>query len=183
MKAFILGVLITIVALIGGGLFVAETGRVDMRADVPPPQFERHIAGGAMDASADRNAPKVTNPLQPSSDNLIAGAKVYLDHCALCHGDPVRPHSPLEESFYPRPPQFMSDAADMGDQDNYYITQHGIRWSGMPAWKDVLSDQDIWEVVTFIGHMNNLPLDVKAVFALQGAPPAAVPTKKPTKNR
>ncbi len=183
MKAFILGVLITIVALIGGGLFVAETGRVDMRADVPPPQFERHIAGGAMDASADRNAPKVTNPLPPTSDNLIAGAKVYLDHCALCHGDPVRPHSPLEESFYPRPPQFMSDAADMGDQDNYYITQHGIRWSGMPAWKDVLSDQDIWEVVTFIGHMNNLPLDVKAVFALQGAPPAAVPTKKPTKNR
>jgi thiosulfate dehydrogenase len=178
MKGFIVGVLITIVVIIGAGLFVTETGRVDMRADVRPPQFERHIAGGAMDASVDRNAPKVTNPLQPTSDNLIAGAKVYLDHCALCHGDPARPQSPLAESCYPRPPQFMSDAADMGDQDNYYITQHGVRWSGMPAWKNVLSDQEIWQVVTFIGHMNNLPPEAKAVFALQGAPAAAMPTKK-----
>ena len=125
----------------------------------------------------------MTNPVKPTPESLARAKQIYGWDCALCHGDPVRPHSPLEESFYPRPPQFMSDAADMGDQDNYYITQHGIRWSGMPAWKDVLSDQDIWEVVTFIGHMNNLPLDVKAVFALQGAPPAAVPTKKPTKNK
>ncbi|MFZ3243446.1 MAG: cytochrome c, partial [Candidatus Acidiferrales bacterium] len=62
--------------------------------------------------------------------------------------------------------------------DNYYITQHGIRWSGMPAWKNGLSDQDIWQVVTFIGRMNNLPLEVKAVFALQGAPAEEKPTKK-----
>ena len=167
MKAFILGILLTIAAIIVVGIFVAETGRVDMRADQPPPYLERRLAGGAMDASVDRNAPKATNPLQPTNDNLIAGAKVYLDHCALCHGDAARPQAPLAESFYPRPPQFVSDAADMGDQDNYYITQHGIRWSGMPGWKNVLSDREIWEVVTFIGHMGNLPPEVKSVFAPQ----------------
>lgn len=178
MKGFILGVLLTIAAIILIGLFVAETGRVDMRADQTPPQIERRLAGGAMDASVDRHAPKATNPLQPTNDNLIGGATVYLDRCALCHGDPAHPKSPLGESLYPPAPQFMTDAPDMGDSDNYYIVVHGIRWTGMPGWKNVLKDQDIWQVVTFIGQMGNLPPDVKSVFGLQGPPPAAKPTKK-----
>lgn len=179
MKAFILGILITIAAIIIAVIFVAETGRVDMRADQAPSSWERRLAGGAMDASVDRNAPRVTNPLQPTTQNLIAGAAVYLDHCALCHGDPAHPRSALGESLYPHAPQFMTDAADMGDADNYYITVHGIRWTGMPGWKNVLKDQDIWQVVTFIGRMGNLPPEVNSVFGLQGPPAAAKPTKKP----
>ncbi len=179
MKALILGILITIAAIIIAVIFVAETGRVDMRADQAPSSWERHLVGGAMDASVDRYAPKVTNPLQPTTQNLIAGAAVYLDHCALCHGDPAHPRSALGESLYPHAPQFMTDAADMGDADNYYITVHGIRWTGMPGWRNVLKDEDIWQVVTFIGRMGNLPPEVNSVFGLQGPPAAGKPTKKP----
>ena len=178
MKAFILGILITIAAIIIAVIFVAETGRVDMRADQTPSSWERRLAGGAMDASVERHAPKVTNPLQPTTQYLVGGAAVYLDHCALCHGDPLHPRSALGESLYPPAPQFMTDAADMGDAENYYITVHGIRWTGMPGWKNVLKEQDIWQVVTFIGRMGNLPPEVKSVFGLQGAPAAAKPTKK-----
>lgn len=181
MKGFILGIVVTIAAIILIGLFIAETGRVDMRADQTPSHFERRLAGGAMDASVDRNA-KAKNPLQPSDETLIAGAKIYADHCALCHGDPAHPDSPLAKSFYPPPPQFMTDAADMGDRDNHYITEHGVRWTGMPAWGKVLSQNELWQVVTFIGRMGNLPPDVKAVFALQAPPPAATPSKKPTEK-
>lgn len=178
MKAFILGILITIAAIIIAVIFVAETGRVDMRADQTPSSWERRLAGGAMDASVDRHAPKLTNPVQPTTQNLVAGAVVYLDHCALCHGDPAHPRSPLGESLYPPAPQFMTDAADMGDSENYYITVHGIRWTGMPGWKNVLKEQDIWQVVTFIGRMANLPPEVNSVFGLRGAPAAAKPSKK-----
>jgi mono/diheme cytochrome c family protein len=178
MKGFVLGILVTLAAIIIVGISVAETGRVNMRADIPPSDMEARFAGGAMDASVDRNAPKVTNPLQATNDNLIGGATVYLDHCALCHGDPARPKSPLADSLNPAPPQFMTDAADMPENQNYYITVHGIRWSGMPGWKNVLSDKDIWQVVTFLSHMNNLPPEVKSVFGLQGAPPATKPSKK-----
>lgn len=190
MKGFILGVLITIAVIICVGIFVAETGRVDMRADVPPSRLETRFAGGAMDASVDRHAPDTKNPLHANDATLIAGAKIYADRCAICHGDPARPESPLAHAFNPPPPQFMSDAADMGDSDNYYITTHGIRWTGMPGWGKVLSQNEIWQVVTFIGHMGNLPPDVKAVFALQGPPPAVqkpkesprAPAKKPAKK-
>lgn len=166
MKGFVLGILLTLAVVIVGGIFVAETGRVDMRADIPIPEMEAHFAGGAMDASVDRHAPNVTNPLQPTSENLIGGATVYLDHCALCHGDPARPKALLADALNPRAPQFMTDAPDMPENQNYYITGHGVRWTAMPAWKNVLSDKDIWQVVTFLSHMNNLPPEVKTVFGL-----------------
>lgn len=178
MKGFILGILVTIAVIACVGLFVAETGRVDMRADQPPSSLETRLAGGAMDASVDRHAPQRKNPLPANDTTLIAGAKIYADRCAICHGDPAHPESPLAHSFNPPPPQFMTDAADMGDSDNYYIAEHGIRWTGMPGWSKVLSANEIWEVVTFIGHMGNLPPDVKAVFALQGPPPAVQKPKE-----
>lgn len=178
MKGFILGIVVTIAAIVAVGLFVAKTGRVDVRADNQPSEMERHFAGGAMDASVDRHAPDIKNPLQPTNENLVAGATLYLDHCALCHGDPARPKSPLAETLNPPPPQFMTDPADMAENQNYYITFHGIRWTGMPGWKNVMNEHDIWQVVTFLSHMNNLPPEVKSVFALQGAPAGAKPTKK-----
>lgn len=164
MKGFIWGVFLTIFVGICVVLFVALTGRVSMRADVPPSQLETEIAGRAMDASVERNAPKATNPLKADDATLLAGATIYRDHCAACHGDPVHPESPLSKTLNPPAPQFMSDSADMPEDENFYIAQHGIRWTAMPGWKNALTDQQIWQVVTFLAHMDSLPLAAKDVF-------------------
>jgi mono/diheme cytochrome c family protein len=164
MKGFIWGVFLTIFAGGCAALFMALTGRVSMRADVPPSQIETEIAGRAMDASVARNAPKATNPFKADEATLVAGATLYRDHCAACHGDPVHPESPLSKTLNPPAPQFMSDSADMPEDHNFYITQHGIRWTAMPGWKNAMSDQQIWQVVTFLAHMDSLPAAAKDVF-------------------
>jgi hypothetical protein len=43
--------------------------------------------------------------------------------------------------------------------------QHGIRWTAMPGWKNVLSEQQIWQLVTFLSHMHDLPPAAQHVFA------------------
>ncbi|HEV2490221.1 MAG TPA: c-type cytochrome [Candidatus Acidoferrales bacterium] len=177
MKGFIWGVFLTIVAGIGVALTVALTGRVSMRADVPPTQIETDIAVRAMDASVERNAPKVANPLKADEPTLVAGAAIYRDHCAACHGDPVHPDSPLEDTLNPPAPQFMTDSADMPDHHNFYITQHGIRWTAMPGWKNALSEQQIWQVVTFLAHMDSLPPAAKQIFT--DAQPGTFPFASP----
>lgn len=182
MKGFVLGIVVTVVVIIAVGLFVAETGRVDMRADQPPSKLERQLAEGARDAYVNRNAPKRKNPFPVNDATLLAGAKIYADHCALCHGDPAHPESPLAHAFNPPPPQFMTNAADMGDRDNYYITEHGIRLTGMPAWGKILSTDQIWQVVTFAENIDNAPPDVKAVFALQAPSKEVQPSKKPAEK-
>src|SRR5487761_639904 len=101
MKAFILGILVTIVVIVAVGLFVVETGRVNMRADVPPSSLETSVAGHAMDASVERNSPKTPNPVQPTEQNLVDGAEIYSFKCAQCHGDPAHTKSLLAETLNP----------------------------------------------------------------------------------
>jgi mono/diheme cytochrome c family protein len=58
--------------------------------------------------------------------------------------------------------------ADMPENQNFYIIQHGVRWTAMPGWKNVLSEQQTWQVVTLLSHMHDLPAAAKQVFAEAG---------------
>lgn len=43
--------------------------------------------------------------------------------------------------------------------------KHGIRLTGMPSFGDTLSDQEIWTLALFLGHMDKLPPAVQAAWA------------------
>jgi mono/diheme cytochrome c family protein len=172
MKAFLFGVILTVFALIAGGYFLLKSGRVSFSADDEPSATEEHLAMSAVDASTERNAPEIKNPLAADEGNLVAGAKLYLDHCAGCHGVPTNPESQFGRSFNPAVPAFFKDAPDMPENQNFYIIQHGIRWSGMPAWKNTLNETQTWQLVTFLSNVEKLPPAAKKELEL--TPSAAV---------
>src|ERR1700676_662114 len=175
MRGFIFGIA-TMFLILAIGLLLALMGFISMRADNPPTKLETTIAGHAMDASVARSAPKLTNPLPANEPNLVAGARLYRDHCTLCHGDLAHPRSQLGDTLNPPPPQFIDDMPNMPENQNFYILQHGIRWSAMPGWKNVLSEQQIWQTVTFLSHMHDLPPAAKQVFtetATRPQPPSS----------
>ncbi len=62
MKGFLLGIITTLLVLVGIAMFVAKTGRVNFSADQKPSDAETHMAMSAVDASTDRHAPEVKNP-------------------------------------------------------------------------------------------------------------------------
>jgi mono/diheme cytochrome c family protein len=144
-------------------------GFFDPRADIAVGTLESRVAMPALDAAVDRRAEDTKNPLQPSEANLIAGAKIYQADCASCHGDIRRTHAQLADSLYPRAPQFLEDAPDMPENQNYYIVEHGIRLTGMPAWKQVLSPQEMWQVTTLLSHMDKLPPQVSDAWKTMAA--------------
>jgi thiosulfate dehydrogenase len=164
MLKFLLGFAVAVSVVLIGGFCFFRFGFVDPRADQPVGWLERKVAMPALDAAVDRRAPDAQNPLLPTEDNLIAGMKSYQSNCAGCHGDVQHSHAALGDAFYPRAPQFAEDAPDMPEKQNFYIIQHGIRLSGMPAWNQVLSDRDIWQVTTFLSHMDKLPPQVSAAW-------------------
>jgi mono/diheme cytochrome c family protein len=164
MRLFLGGVFSTLAILVAAALIIARTGHVNFQADQEPSALETKFAMSAVDASAERHAPKTTNAIQPTEENLVAGARLYRDYCAGCHGDPANPETAFGHSFYPPVPQFMKDAPDMPEHENFYIIQHGIRWTGMPAWKGTFNDNQIWQLVTFLGHMDKLPPSVQQEF-------------------
>jgi mono/diheme cytochrome c family protein len=172
MKGFFFGIL-TMILILGVGLLFALLGFVNMGADNPPSRLETAIAGRVSDASVARAASKIANPVAADETNLVAGARLYREHCTLCHGDPVHPKAPLSDALNPPAPQFMDDKADMPEHQNFFILQHGIRWTAMPGWKNTLTDQQLWQLVAFLSHMSELPPAAKQVFSetvAQGLP-------------
>lgn len=164
MAKFIFGFAVAVIVLLSAGFCYVRFGFMDPRADIPVNSLESKIAMPSLDAAVDRRAAETQNPVQPTDENFLAGMKIYQTNCASCHGDVNRPHGMLAESLYPRAPQFLEDAPDMPENQNFFIVQHGIRMSGMPSWKQVLNEQQIWQVVTFLSHINKLPPQVSDVW-------------------
>jgi len=173
MLKFLLGFAVAVVVVLAAGFCYVRFGFVDPRADMPVDWLESKIAMPALDAAVDRRAPETHNPIQPTDANLVGGMKIYQSNCSGCHGDIQHSHAGFGDAFYPRAPQFVEDTPDMPENQNFYLVQHGIRLSGMPAWKGTLSNQETWEVITFLSHMDKLSPQVsaewKTVASAQGA--------------
>ena len=161
MRSFILGIIVTIVVAFVAAIAIAQFGLLPTSAAATPPAFETRIAGNALDASMDRHAPRVNNPLPASDQNLIDGMQVYDMNCAVCHGTLDYKPSLLEHSMYPPPPQIILDPLDDPEWHLYYAIRTGVRYTGMPAWNKALSDQDIWKVTSFLSRLEKLPASIQ----------------------
>jgi mono/diheme cytochrome c family protein len=156
MKKFVLGLIVSPL-LIGLAAYVyLSRGYLSMRADMAPSSFESSMAMRFLDASVGRRMPRQANPVAPSDGNLIDAVNLYKAHCAVCHGAPGHPEAHFGHPFYPPAPQFMMEPTDMPEYENFYIITHGVRWTGMPSWGSVLSDEQIWELTSFLAHMEKL---------------------------
>jgi mono/diheme cytochrome c family protein len=169
MRNFLLGVLSTLIVLLAGGYALLKSGQVNIRADEQPTSLETRLAMSAVDASLDRHAARQKNPLPRTEENLVKGAKLYVDHCAGCHGVPSNPDGKFAHSFYPPVPGFFKDPPDMAEDQNFYVILHGIRWTGMPAWRQTLTEEQAWQIVILLSNIESLP---PAAGKLLG-PPAA----------
>lgn len=168
MRNFVLGIIVTLLALAICALWYTRTGRVNFQADQTPSAAERWFAGGASDAYIERNAPHERNPIPATEENVAAGAELYLNHCAGCHGTPSSPDTQFMHSFNPPVPQFFVHAPDMPDNQNFYVMQHGLRLTGMPAWDKTLTTEQMWQVTTFLSAIPNLPPAAKRVLEPSG---------------
>src|SRR5712691_6383377 len=161
MGKFILGVIFTLLVLILGGLGFATLGFFPTQANLAPPRWEHHLANTAVDASMERHAPRVTNPVPPTDQNLIDGIKIYTMNCAVCHGTLDYKPSLLEHSMYPPPPQIILEPLDDPEWHINFAIRTGVRYTGMPAWNKALSEQDIWKVTAFLSRVEKLPPAVR----------------------
>ncbi|MGA2414134.1 MAG: cytochrome c [Candidatus Sulfotelmatobacter sp.] len=161
MGKFILGVIVALLVVVLGGLGLATLGFIPTAANVAPPHWERHLANAAVDASMERHAPRVTDPLSPTDQTFEDGMKLYTMNCALCHGDFDRKPASLANSFYPPAPNLISDPPDDPEWHIYYTIRTGVRYTAMPAWDKNLSEQDMWKIASLLSHLQKLPPTVQ----------------------
>ncbi len=160
LRGFIVGIFFTLLVALLGGYLVLRTGMIPANADAQPGWLETFAAGTSLQATLANDAPQEPNPVVLTDANLMTGIQLYGTHCAICHGTAAgeASASPIANGEYPKPPQLASDGVEDDPEGwTFWKIQHGIRWTGMPSWKSILSDQQIWTLALFLKHMDKLP--------------------------
>jgi mono/diheme cytochrome c family protein len=163
-KTFVLGLVAGLASVALGVFLVSRLGLYPIGADNPPSRLERALAGRAMDVYADKHKPDGENPVPATPVNLTAGAHQYEEHCALCHGGAAARISPLADRFNPPAPQLINRIPHDEESWLFWVTKHGVRMTGMPAWSGALTDEDIWKIIAFIKRSDKLPPEVDAAW-------------------
>jgi thiosulfate dehydrogenase len=165
-RGFVLGVFLTLLALVVGGYLFVSSGRLSMATTAPPLLLEATVAQMALRASMG-NAKDQGDPLPFGDANMLAGAKVFKDNCAGCHGAPEQPRPAISKAMFPPPPQlFEKDdmVTDDPQGETFWMVTHGIRLSGMPGFAKILSDTQRWQVTMLLSHADKLPPAAQAAF-------------------
>lgn len=179
---FLLGLVIGIVLVPFAVLAYLSYGKVPVAVDDPPIPYEQRLVHIPLNARIERET--MGTHLEPDPTNLTAGARVYVDRCAVCHGLHNRPAA-IGEHMYPDAPPLLephrNDANIVGVSDDpvgetYWKVENGIRLTGMPTFKTQLSDTEIWQVSIFLANANKpMPPSVIDVLNHAPAPPADAP--------
>jgi len=143
------GVLVLIPLVVGARVHVRNTARPEPPGDPPGIHFSlpnKYIA--------------TKNPLPWTEENIRQGGILYTKNCAMCHGDAQDGNGLFARVWQPKPANFR-DTGTIAQLDENYLFWRikeggpalptgsiGYR-SAMPVWDGVLTDDEIWKIITF----------------------------------
>jgi mono/diheme cytochrome c family protein len=158
LRTLIFGVILGVLAVAFGLYFYFSTGMAPAATSAAPMPFEKMLAHKALAARIDAEMPK-SAPIQPDDANLLAGAKIYRDNCAVCHGLPGQKPTAIASGMYPHPPKLMEGKGVTDDEpgESYWKVANGIRLTGMPGFSKSLSETEMWQVSMLVAHADKLP--------------------------
>ena len=78
------------------------------------------------------------------------GAEIYQTYCASCHGESGLGDGVAGASLVPPPKNLVELQSMVGDDYLFWRTYEGKSGTAMVAWQGILTDEQIWHVVSFI---------------------------------
>jgi mono/diheme cytochrome c family protein len=88
------------------------------------------------------------NPL--GVDAASQGGEVFHTNCEMCHGPQGHGDGPAGQSLDPRPRNLADLQTTAGDDFLFWRIREGRSGTSMVAWKGILTDEQIWQVISFI---------------------------------
>jgi mono/diheme cytochrome c family protein len=98
---------------------------------------------------APKEANDLKNPLV-ASNNILADAKIlYINNCSPCHGNKGHGDGPAASGLNPKPADHSSTAVQ-SETDGTLFWKLSEGRTPMPSYKNILTDEQRWELVTYI---------------------------------
>lgn len=172
MFRFLFGIVVGILLLPAAAWYWFGHGHPPVAVADNPLPFERQVTGVPLHARIDKEMP-ATSPVPANEATFLAGAKIYRDQCAFCHGVYGNPSQVGKHMFPDAPPLWQKHAGEdvVGVSDDppgetYWKVSNGIRLTGMPAYNQVLSVTEMWQVSQLLANADK-PLPPAAVDLLK----------------
>jgi mono/diheme cytochrome c family protein len=141
------------VLAVAGGVWLWTQG---IGTRTPPGSIETSVSRLARLTMIPSEARRRINPHPTSTDVVRAGMEHWADHCASCHGNNGSGDTEIGRGLYPPAPDMRQSATqNMTDGELFYIIEHGVKLTGMPAWGTGTPDGELqsWHLVQFIRRL------------------------------
>jgi mono/diheme cytochrome c family protein len=109
------------------------------------------LTGILIDAQGNAGASAAKNPVTPTAESIAAGQVTYRKSCASCHG--IKAEGGSGNDLIPASPDLTDATWDHGSSDGAIFDniKNGVAPEfNMTPWKDMLKDDEIWNVVNYL---------------------------------
>jgi len=173
-KGILIGVLVGVLGVAAAGYWYFSSGKAPIAVTAAEMPFERLLARIGLHAYLDK-LPHPEPQVPADEKNMLEGAKVYKEHCAVCHGIPDGTKTAIADGMFPKPPQLFKGTGVTDDDawESYWKVNGGIRMTGMPGFKDRLSETQLWQVAVLVKNADKIGPAVKAELTGSALPAAA----------
>lgn len=171
---FLSGFLTALVVILLGGWLYLKFGSLPVAvADAAFP-LEAKIVRQPLNARIDREMEKA--PFAATEASYEAGAKIYAEDCAVCHGTPghdvgyaqwMYPHAPQLWKAHNHGSTKIVGVSDDDAGETFWKVKNGIRLTGMPSFQHILNDEQMWDV-TLLVKAADQPLSPQVQTLLAG---------------
>jgi mono/diheme cytochrome c family protein len=91
-----------------------------------------------------------SNPFATSADAPAAGAKIFAEHCAACHGEDAQGKI---QGKHVRPNLHADRIKQATPGEIFWLLTNGSLKNGMPPWSR-LPDAQRWQLTTYLKSLN-----------------------------
>lgn len=150
LATFVFAIALVVLAALG---FV-YSGIYNVAADQPHWKLTAKLLHDLSEASIEARADSINVPALDNPKSIASGARMYAHMCSGCHLKPGADSNAFREGLNPMPPDLTDHAHDPAEE--FWIINHGIKMTGMPAWGGSHSDVEIWALVAFLQQLPSL---------------------------
>lgn len=156
-------------ALFIGGIVFVLSGIYNIGASRDHWSLTNFIITILRDRSVAVAASGIEVPDLEDADLYLLGREHFLGACTSCHGIPGQPLNPIYSNMLPQPPDLIGAFEDYSAREVFWVVNHGLKYTGMPAWPGEGRPDEVWSVVAYLNRLNAEGRPVESEFATNAA--------------
>ena len=173
--ALIAALVLVLLGAVAVFAFVKVTG---LSARATPGTMETAVARRVRAWAVPADYREHINPVLRNDESMRNGLEHFADHCAVCHGNDGSGNTEMGKGMFPPAPDMRASATqELTDGQLFYVIEHGVRFTGMPAWGTgtIAEEEASWHLVNFIRRLPSLtPEEIEQMEAMNPRSPAEI---------